>query len=149
MGSQNLLFQTVLTYVTIYFQTIVWHLQKMHHGNVRTLDYSGLLICGLLLPRVEKYRPMTLKDVVGNEETVSRLQVFAKQGNLPNIIIAVGFRFSMEWFFNVVVCTQGSPGIGKTTSILCLAREMLGSAFGQAVLELNASNDRCRFACFC
>lgn len=75
-------------------------------------------------PWVEKYRPMLLKDVVGNEDTISRLQVFAKQGNLPNIIIA------------------GPPGIGKTTSILCLAHEMLGSSFAQAVLELNASNDR-------
>jgi replication factor C subunit 2/4 len=34
------------------------------------------------------------------------------------------------------------PGIGKTTSILCLARTLLGDAYKEAVLELNASDER-------
>lgn len=78
----------------------------------------------LELPWVEKYRPHLLKDIVGNEETVERLQQIAADGNMPHMIIS------------------GLPGIGKTTSIHCLTHEMLGESYSQAVLELNASDDR-------
>ena len=37
---------------------------------------------------------------------------------------------------------QGPPGVGKTTTILCLARILLGDNFKNAVLELNASSER-------
>jgi replication factor C subunit 2/4 len=76
------------------------------------------------LPWVEKYRPVYLDDVVGNSETIERLKIIAKDGNMPHVIIS------------------GMPGIGKTTSILCLARTLLGDAYKEAVLELNASDER-------
>jgi len=66
-------------------------------------------------PWIEKYRPKLFSEIVGNEETVSRLAVFAKEGNAPNIIIA------------------GPPGVGKTTTITCLARHLLGASFKDAV----------------
>ena len=34
------------------------------------------------------------------------------------------------------------PGIGKTTSIHCLAHALLGNAYKEGVLELNASDER-------
>lgn len=74
--------------------------------------------------RVEKYRPVFLDDVVGNTETIERLKIIAKDGNMPHVIIS------------------GMPGIGKTTSILCLARQLLGDSYKEAVLELNASDER-------
>lgn len=79
-----------------------------------------------LLSRVEKYRPIFLDDIVGNTETIERLKIIAKDGNMPHVIIS------------------GMPGIGKTTSVLCLARQLLGDAYKEAVLELNASDERGR-----
>lgn len=76
--------------------------------------------------RVEKYRPVFLDDVVGNTETIERLKIIAKDGNMPHVIIS------------------GMPGIGKTTSVLCLARQLLGESYKEAVLELNASDERGR-----
>lgn len=75
-------------------------------------------------PWVEKYRPQQLSEIVGNEESIARLEAIAATGNLPNVILS------------------GPPGTGKTTSMLCLARQMLGDCASEAVLELNASDDR-------
>jgi len=48
--------------------------------------------------RVEKYRPQLLDDIVGNSETVERLKIIAKDGNMPHVIIS------------------GMPGIGLVDS---------------------------------
>ena len=42
-----------------------------------------------------------------------------------------------------LICPKGMPGIGKTTSIHCLAHQLLGDAYKEGVLELNASDERC------
>ena len=41
---------------------------------------------------MEKYRPMDLDDIVGNVETIERLKVIARDGNMPHIIISVLLR---------------------------------------------------------
>lgn len=46
-----------------------------------------------------------------------------------------------------LVLVQGPPGTGKTTSILAVARQLLGANFKDAVLELNASDDRSAHTC--
>ena len=37
-------------------------------------------------PWVEKYRPNTLSDIVGNDATIDRLKVIARDGNFISII---------------------------------------------------------------
>ena len=81
-------------------------------------------MAGFEVPWVEKYRPFALEEVVGNERAVQQLSSISQQGNMPNLLLV------------------GPPGCGKTTSIWCLARQMLGDSVKQAVCELNASDDR-------
>lgn len=73
---------------------------------------------------IEKYRPTKLKEVVGQEEIVERLQAYVESGNLPHLLFA------------------GPAGTGKTTCALALARELFGDAWRQNFLELNASDER-------
>ena len=80
--------------------------------------------CGMCSCRVEKYRPRRLSEVVGNAATVDRLRAIEDMGNCPHLLVS------------------GLPGIGKTTSVHCLARALLGDAYKETVLELNASDDR-------
>jgi replication factor C subunit 2/4 len=82
------------------------------------------------IPWVEKYRPNTLDDVVGNEEAVVRLRAIAD---------GVGDNFSCS-MPNLIL--SGPPGCGKTTCVHALARHLLGSSYGDGVLELNASDAR-------
>jgi replication factor C subunit 2/4 len=98
----------------------------------------------LIRGRVEKYRPCVLDDIVGNGDTISRLKVIAKDGNVPHLIISVRLSFRCCCFLQYCLnCWKGMPGIGKTTSIHCLAHQLLGDAYKEGVLELNASDERC------
>lgn len=51
--------------------------------------FSIARVASQLFQRVEKYRPLVLDDVVGNQETIERLKVIAKDGNCPHLIISV------------------------------------------------------------
>ncbi len=73
---------------------------------------------------VEKYRPKTLAEVVGQEETVERLKAYVKAKNIPHLMFA------------------GSPGTGKTTSAIALAKDLFGEDWRGSFQELNASDER-------
>ncbi|AYV78285.1 MAG: replication factor C small subunit [Edafosvirus sp.] len=75
-------------------------------------------------PWIEKYRPKTINELVADENTLHKIKKIINEKDMPNIIIT------------------GNPGIGKTTTILCIARGLFGNNMEQGVLELNASDDR-------
>jgi len=72
----------------------------------------------------EKYRPQTLDDIVNQKEIISRLKNFVQEKNLPHLLLV------------------GPAGVGKTTSILAMARDLYGPGYRNFILELNASDER-------
>ncbi len=77
-----------------------------------------------LLPWTEKYRPLKLEDVAGQEGVVKTLRAFVKANNMPNLLFA------------------GPPGVGKTTSAMAMAHELYADEMRGNFLELNASDER-------
>jgi replication factor C subunit 2/4 len=77
-----------------------------------------------VIPWAEKYRPRRLNDIVLEQNTYNKIKKIITDKEMPNIIIT------------------GVPGIGKTTTILCIARFLLRHYMQEGVLELNASDDR-------
>jgi replication factor C small subunit len=73
---------------------------------------------------VEKYRPLKLEDVFGQEETIERLKSYVASSNLPHLMFT------------------GPPGVGKTASAVSIAREMFGEFWNENFTELNASDER-------
>jgi len=73
---------------------------------------------------IEKYRPVTLADIVGQDDIVVRLQSYVKTGNLPHLLFT------------------GSAGVGKTTAAVALAREFFKESWNMNFRELNASDER-------
>lgn len=72
----------------------------------------------------EKYRPVTLDNVIGNPKAVSDLKAWANAwaAGTPSKKAAV---------------IMGTPGVGKTSAAVALARDM-----GWGIIEMNASDQR-------
>ena len=74
---------------------------------------------------VDKYRPQTLGEIIGQDHFVKRVKAFINSKSLPHLLFA------------------GAPGTGKTTTALVVARELYGeNGMKGNFLELNASDDR-------
>lgn len=74
---------------------------------------------------VDKYRPKSFDEIVGQNFFVTRIKAFIESKNLPHLLFA------------------GAPGTGKTTTALVVARELFGEhGMKGNYLELNASDDR-------
>lgn len=74
---------------------------------------------------VEKYRPHKIDDLVNQEHVKERLKpLLENKKELPHLLFA------------------GSPGSGKTTAAMIIARQLLGEYFADSTLSLNASDER-------
>ncbi len=73
---------------------------------------------------IEKYRPQNLDEVIGQENTVSRLSAYIREKNIPHLMFA------------------GPAGTGKTTCALIIAKSIYGSGWRENFIELNASDER-------
>ena len=73
---------------------------------------------------IEKYRPKRLKEVIGQEEIVERLESYVKNKSMPHLLFA------------------GRPGTGKTSCAIALVREFFGDGWRLNFQELNASDER-------
>jgi len=73
---------------------------------------------------IEKYRPVRLDDIVGQDEIVRRLKSYVKTKNLPHLLFS------------------GPPGVGKTAASISIVKEIYGDAWRNNFIELNASDER-------
>jgi replication factor C small subunit len=74
---------------------------------------------------VEKYRPTKLSEIVNQTEIIGSLEALIKDPtDMPHLLFS------------------GSAGVGKTTTALCLSRQILGEYAKDYTLELNASDER-------
>jgi len=73
---------------------------------------------------IEKYRPQNFEEFVGQDIIVNRIKSFVENKNIPHLIFT------------------GSPGTGKTTLSLIIARSLFGNNWRDNFLELNSSDDR-------
>jgi replication factor C subunit 2/4 len=75
-------------------------------------------------PWVEKYRPKVSEDILLDSFIKDKIDNILKEKSIPNIILT------------------GEPGTGKTSTIICLAKQIYDDNINEYVLELNASDDR-------
>lgn len=76
------------------------------------------------IPWIEKYRPKTIDEMLGNEHIKKIIKGFIEKGDMPHLLFS------------------GPPSTGKTTTALILARAFYGDDIAGNFLELNASDER-------
>ncbi len=76
------------------------------------------------LPWVEKYRPKNINEIISHDQNIETIKKLLVNQSLPNLLF------------------HGSPGTGKTSTIMTIAKEMYGHNIRLMVMKLDASDDR-------
>lgn len=76
------------------------------------------------IPWIEKYRPQVFEDIILDPQIVIQINAFTSKASNIHLIIT------------------GPPGLGKTTTVKCIAKKILGENLQTGYLELNAAEDR-------
>ena len=72
----------------------------------------------------EKYRPSKFSEIVGQDNTVKKVESLTNSLNIPHLLFA------------------GPAGTGKSTLALIIVKELFGKFWRENYLELNASDER-------
>jgi len=84
--------------------------------------------------RVEKYRPVTLNDVVSHHQITSTSECLISQRRYPLTINIVEKFIEKNRLPHLLF--YGPPGTGKTSTILAVARRIYGSDYKKQTLEV-------------
>ena len=76
------------------------------------------------LPWIEKYRPKNINEIISHDMNIETIKKLLFGGALPHLLF------------------HGSPGTGKTSTIMALAKEIYGNNVRLMTLKLDASDDR-------
>lgn len=72
----------------------------------------------------EKYRPKTIKEIVGQPHLQTQLENMVQTGKIPHLLF------------------HGQPGVGKTSTTVALAHDLFGKLWQYNLHIYNASDDR-------
>ena len=97
---------------------------KFLDDKFRKINFFKIKTNRIYLPWVEKYRPKYLSELILDDITRVKMENFLNKEELSHMIIT------------------GHPGTGKTSTILCLARQIYKEDYKEAVIEYNASDNR-------
>ena len=108
------------------------------------------------LPWVEKYRPSGLDQLISHHEIINTIQSLIAANRLPHMLLygppgtgqtyiilrCLGIHQQPYLCLTRSVIVYEPVCIGKTSTILAIARQLYGSRYPSHILELNASDDR-------
>ena len=76
------------------------------------------------LPWVEKYRPKNIEEIISHTQNIETIKKLLENESLPHLLF------------------HGSPGTGKTSMIMAIAKRIYGKNMRLMVMKLDASDDR-------